>query len=153
MGPTTIIACEFSDLFSGFLDGNIRYRHGHEPTSWNFLGVKDVPTAGPNIERHWTATIGTAWNVEHSGLKTCGTILTIFLLACVYYNSIIWVRILATQPHPSWTEVSFLVWTMTKTTCGSYSRSRRFRKMHFENILPRASWDRDPRYPMGVPWD
>ena len=56
-------------------------------------------------------------------------------------------------PHPSWTEVSFLVLTMTKTTCGSYSRSRRLRKMHLENILPRASWDRDPRYPMGVPWD
>ena len=30
--------------------------------------------------------------------------------------------------HPSWTEVSFLVWTMTKTTCGTYSRSRRLKK-------------------------
>ena len=57
------------------------------------------------------------------------------------------------MPHPSWTEVSFLVWTTTKTTSGSYSGSRRFRKMHFENILPRASWDRDSRYPMVVPWD
>ena len=30
---------------------------------------------------------------------------------------------------------------------------RRFRKAHLENILPRGSWDRDPRYPTGVPRD
>ena len=58
---------------------------------------------------------------------------------------------LTSPPRPSWTEFSFLVWTMTKTTSGSYSRSRRLRKMHLENILLRASWDRDPRYPMEGP--
>ena len=30
---------------------------------------------------------------------------------------------------------------------------RRLRKTHLENILPRGSGDRDPRYPKGVPWD
>ena len=30
---------------------------------------------------------------------------------------------------------------------------RRFRKAHLENIPPRGSWDRDPRYPTGVPRD
>ena len=32
-------------------------------------------------------------------------------------------------------------------------RPRRFRKMYLENILPRGSQDRDPRYPKGVSWD
>ena len=30
---------------------------------------------------------------------------------------------------------------------------RRFRKAHLENILPRGSRDRDPKYPKGDPWD
>ena len=57
------------------------------------------------------------------------------------------------SPHPSWMEVSFLVWPMAETTWGTSFRLRRFRKMHLENILPRGSRDRDPRYPKGVPWD
>ena len=38
-------------------------------------------------------------------------------------------------PHPSWTEVSFLVCPMVKTTMGTWYGSRAFNKMHLENIL------------------
>ena len=44
--------------------------------------------------------------------------------------------------HPSPTVVRFLVWTVALTPMGTYFRSRRFRKMHLENILPSPFWAR-----------
>ena len=46
--------------------------------------------------------------------------------------------------HPSPTVVRFLVWTVALTPMGTYFRSRRFRKMHLENILPSPFWARSP---------
>ena len=46
--------------------------------------------------------------------------------------------------HLSPTVVRFLVWTVALTPMGTYFRSRRFRKMHLENILPSPFWARSP---------
>ena len=50
----------------------------------------------------------------------------------------------ASSAHPSPTVVRFLVWTVALTPMGTYFRSRRFRKMHLENILPSPFWARSP---------
>ena len=56
-----------------------------------------------------------------------------------------------TQPLGSF--LSFLEATIAFEGMGRPRGFRRFRKTHLENILPRGSRDRDPRYPKGVPWD
>ena len=48
---------------------------------------------------------------------------------------------------------SFLEATIAFEGMGRPRGFRGFRKTHLENILPRGSRDRDPRYPKGVPWD
>ena len=45
------------------------------------------------------------------------------------------------KAHPSPTAVRFLVWAMALTPMGTWFRSRAFRKMHLENILPSHFWD------------
>ena len=49
--------------------------------------------------------------------------------------------------------LSFLEASIAFEGMGRPRGFRRFRKTHLENILPRGSRDRDPRYPKGVPWD
>ena len=49
--------------------------------------------------------------------------------------------------------LSFLEATIAIEGMGRPRGFWRFRKTHLENILPRGSRDRDPRYPKGIPWD
>ena len=60
-------------------------------------------------------------------------------------------RKLPTQPLGKY--LSFLEASIAFEGIGRPRGFRRFRKTHLENILPRGSRDRDPRYPKGVPWD
>ena len=62
-----------------------------------------------------------------------------------------WVELWNTQPLGKF--LSFLEATIAFEGMGRPRGFRRFRKTHLENILPRGSRDRDPRYPKGVPWD
>ena len=62
-------------------------------------------------------------------------------------------RLLLCISQPLGSFLSFLEATIAFEGMGRPSRFRRFRKTHLENILPRGSRDRDPRYPKGVPWD
>ena len=58
--------------------------------------------------------------------------------------------------QPLGKNLSFLEATIAIEGMGRPRGFRRFRKTHLENILPRGSRDRDPRYPRypkGVPWD
>ena len=57
------------------------------------------------------------------------------------------------KTQPLGKNLSFLEDPRTFEGRGSARGLRRFRKAHLENILPRGSWDRDPRYPTGVPRD
>ena len=58
-----------------------------------------------------------------------------------------------TNAQPLGKFLSFLEATIGFEGMGRPRGFRRFRKTHLENILPRGSRDRDPRYPKGVPWD
>ena len=49
--------------------------------------------------------------------------------------------------------LSFLEASIAFEGMGRPRGFRRLRKTHLENILPRGSRDRDPRYPKEVPWD
>ena len=55
----------------------------------------------------------------------------------------------ATQPLGKY--LSFLEASIAFEGMGRPRGFRRFRKTHLENILPRGSRDRDPRYPKGGP--
>ena len=57
------------------------------------------------------------------------------------------------SPQPLGKYLSFLEASIAFEGMGRPRGFRRFRKTHLENILPRGSRDRDPRYPKGVPWD
>ena len=55
--------------------------------------------------------------------------------------------------HHSPAVSSFLVSNGSTSGAGCLRGLLRLIKTHFENISGRPFWDRDPRYPCGVPWD
>ena len=70
-------------------------------------------------------------------------------------NASTWLSILSLLlfPQPLGNFLSFLEASIAFEGMGRPRGFRRLRKTHLENILPRGSRDRDPRYPKGVPWD
>ena len=73
-----------------------------------------------------------------------------------YSNENAWSYVRATvtaTTQPLGKILSFLEASIAFEGKGRPSGFRRFRKTRLENILPRGSQDRDPRYPKGVPWD
>ena len=67
-----------------------------------------------------------------------------FITFCPILSRITHFRI---DTQPLGKNLSFLEDPRTFEGRGRARWLRRFRKAHLENILPRGSWDRDPRYP------
>ena len=76
----------------------------------------------------------------------------IFLIGCLFWETSVILNIVSLS-QPLGKFLSFLEASIAFEGMGRPRGFRRFRKTHLENILPRGSRDRDPRYPKGVPWD